>query len=319
MRIIYSIVIPVYNEQEVIRECYHRLTQVMKKTKESYELLFVNDGSSDDTEKILIEICSRDHQVRLINLSRNFGHQLAITAGLDKSEGLATVIIDADLQDPPEIILEMIAKWKEGFEVVYGKREERLGETWFKKTSAKLFYRLLSSLTEVPIPEDVGDFRLLDQKVKDALLQFREHHRFIRGLISWIGFRQTAVNYIRDKRHSGNSKYPFKKMLLFAFDGMISFSSKPLRISIYIGVFLSLISFIYLFVVFFQALFTDSTVPGWASIIGINLFFNGILFLAFGILIEYVRRIFTESKNRPLYIVASEVQTKNSPNGRTPI
>jgi len=299
----YSVIVPMYNEEEVIEHTYERLKLVMDSTNECYELIFVNDGSKDRTVELVSMICDFDPNVRLINFSRNFGHQIAISAGMDYAQGDAIVVIDADLQDPPEVILDMIAKWKEGFEVVYGKRLKRKGETMFKKITAKLFYRTLRSLTNVDIPVDTGDFRLIDRKVCDVLRGLKEKNRFVRGLVSWIGFRQTMVEYEREERFAGETKYPLKKMISFAIDGITSFSYKPLKIATYVGFTLSITSFLYLLVVIFQKLFTGTTIAGWASIVAVNLLFNGIILMLLGIIGEYIGRIYEESKNRPLYIV----------------
>lgn len=310
----YSIIVPMYNEEEVIDHTYNRLKQVMDLTKEPYELVFVNDGSKDRTVDLVSMICECDPNARLINFSRNFGHQIAISAGMDYAQGDAIVVIDADLQDPPEVILDMIAKWKEGYEVVYGKRLKRKGETLFKKMTAKLFYRLLRSMTNVDIPIDTGDFRLIDRKVCDVLRSLKEKNRFVRGLVSWIGFRQTSVEYVREERFAGETKYPLKKMIAFAVDGITSFSYKPLKIATYVGFTLSISSFVYLLVVIFQKLFTGGTVEGWASIVAVNLLFNGIILMLLGVIGEYIGRIYDESKNRPLYIVR-EVQGYPEPKG----
>lgn len=296
-----------FNEEEVIEHTYERLKLVMDHAEEPYELIFVNDGSKDRTVELVSMICDFDPNARLINFSRNFGHQIAISAGMDYAQGDAIVVIDADLQDPPEVILDMIAKWKEGYEVVYGKRLKRKGETVFKKLTAKMFYRTLRSLTNVEIPVDTGDFRLIDRKVCDVLRGLKEKNRFVRGLVSWIGFRQTMVEYEREERFAGETKYPLKKMIAFAIDGITSFSYKPLRIASYIGFALSFTSFLYLLVVIFQKLFTGSTIAGWASIVAVNLLFNGIILMLLGIIGEYIGRIYEESKNRPLYIIR-EVQ-----------
>lgn len=263
MKARYSVIVPMFNEEEVIQHTYERLKKVMDECGDSYELVFVNDGSRDRTAEIMRAISSRDEHVKLIDFSRNFGHQVAITAGMDYAEGQAVVVIDADLQDPPEVILQMIAKWKEGYEVVYAKRLKRHGETFFKKVTAKIFYRLLSSMTSVEIPTDTGDFRLIDRKVCDVLRGLKEKNRYVRGLVSWVGFRQTMVEYVREERFAGETKYPLKKMIRFALDGITSFSHKPLKIASYIGFFLSFSSFIYLFLVLFQRVFTSWTVPGW--------------------------------------------------------
>lgn len=303
-KIKYSVIVPMFNEEEVIEHTYERLKEVMDRTDERYELLFVNDGSKDRTVEIVSMICDFDPNVRLIDFSRNFGHQIAISAGMDYAQGDAVVVIDADLQDPPEVILAMIDKWKEGYEVVYGKRLKRKGETIFKKLSAMFFYRLLRSMTSVDIPVDTGDFRLIDRKVCDVLRGLKEKNRFVRGLISWIGFRQTSVEYVREERFAGETKYPLKKMIRFALDGITSFSYKPLKIATYVGFALSLGSFIYLMIVIIQKLFNIGyPEQGWASIVAVNLFFNGIILVILGVIGEYIGRIYDESKDRPLYII----------------
>jgi glycosyltransferase involved in cell wall biosynthesis len=298
-----SIVVPVYNEEEVVFESYKRLKGVLESLNEPYELIFVNDGSRDATPVILRRICEADATVHLIDFARNFGHQTAITAGMDYASGDAVVVIDADLQDPPEVIPEMIAKWREGFDVVYGKRAERKGETFFKRFTSAAFYRVLQSLTDVDIPVDTGDFRLIDRKVCDALKQIKERNRYVRGLISWLGFRQTGVEFVRDKRFAGETKYPLKKMLRFAFDAITSFSFKPLKLSSYVGVTISLGGFAYLMVVLYLKFFTDRTVTGWASMMAVSLFFNGVVLMMLGIIGEYIGRIYDEAKGRPLYVV----------------
>lgn len=304
----YSIVVPVYNEEEVIHETYRRLTEVMRSTKEAYELLFVNDGSKDRTAEIIKEYSEQDPAVVLLDFARNFGHQIAITAGMDYARGEAVVVIDADLQDPPELILEMIEKWKQGFDVVYAKRTKRKGETYFKKQTAAMFYRFLRAMTDIDIPLDTGDFRLLDRKVCNQMNSIQEKNRFVRGLVSWVGFKQTAVEYERDERLAGESKYPLKKMLKLSMDGITSFSYKPLKLASYAGVTLSGIGFIYLLVVMYLKLFTDSTITGWSSLIVIQLFFSGIILIILGMIGEYIGRIYDETKNRPLYIVREKYQ-----------
>ncbi|PDO10076.1 MAG: glycosyltransferase [Candidatus Reconcilbacillus cellulovorans] len=304
----YSVIVPVYNEEEVIEQTYLRLRDVMNRLGEPYELLFVNDGSRDRSAEILERICRSDPNVRMLDFSRNFGHQIAITAGMDHARGDAVVIIDADLQDPPEIILQMIDKWRQGYDVVYGKRIKRKGETWFKKATAHIFYRLLRSMTSVDIPVDTGDFRLMDRKVVDVMRCLKERNRFVRGLVSWVGFRQTAVEYVREERFAGETKYPLKKMIKFALDAITSFSYKPLRFATYIGFLLSLFSFLYLAVVVVQRLLTRTTAPGWASIVAINLLFNGIVLLMLGVMGEYIGRIYDESKGRPLYVLRRDVR-----------
>lgn len=303
-----------FNEAEVIALTYKQLTDTLQQTGEQYELVFVNDGSRDLTAEIVTKFAKQDKYVKLVNFSRNFGHQIAITAGIEHAQGDALIIIDADLQDPPFVILEMIEKWKEGYEVVYGKRIARKGETWFKKTSAKWFYRILRTMTNVDIPSDTGDFRLIDRKVADALNRLNEKNRFVRGLVSWVGFKHTSVEFLREERAAGETKYPLRKMIGFALDGITSFSYKPLRLASYLGFILSFFSFLYLLVILFQRLFTDTTVPGWTSLIAINLLFNGIILILLGVIGEYIGRIYDESKNRPLYIV-SEVITQQKLTG----
>ncbi|WP_078409442.1 glycosyltransferase family 2 protein [Priestia abyssalis] len=299
----YSIIIPVYNEELVVRETYKRLKAVMEQTDGTYELLFVNDGSKDKTIDILKELSVRDETVKYLDFSRNFGHQIAITAGMDYAAGEAVVIIDADLQDPPELILDMIQKWKEGYEVVYAKRTKRKGETFFKKQTAHLFYRVLRASTEIDIPLDTGDFRLIDRKVCDQLVSMKERSRFVRGLVSWVGFKQTAIEYERDERLAGETKYPLKKMLRFSMDGITSFSYKPLKLASILGVLLSFSSVIWMFIVLYLKLFTDSTVTGWSSLLMTMLFFNGVVLVMLGVIGEYIGRIYDEAKDRPLYIL----------------
>jgi len=308
----YTIIIPVYNEEAVVHETYRRLTQVMESTGEPYELLFVNDGSRDRTAEIIDGLAESDHCVKLLDFSRNFGHQIAITAGMDYARGDAIVIIDADLQDPPELIPLMIDKWKEGYEVVYAKRSKRKGETLFKKWTASLFYRTLRALTEVNIPLDTGDFRLIDRKVCDAMRGIREKNRFVRGLVSWVGFRSTAIEYVREERFAGETKYPLKKMLRFSMDGITSFSHKPLKLATYLGFVISSASFIYLVVSLIQRLFTAGAVAGWVPLIACLLLLDGVILIVLGILGEYVGRIYDETKNRPLYILRNKQEVEDA-------
>lgn len=301
--ILCSVVVPLYNEELVIQETYKRLKKVMDGLNEPYELVFVNDGSRDATARLAREICESDKNVKFIDFSRNFGHQIAITAGMDYAIGESIVVIDADLQDPPEVIPEMIKKWKEGYDVVFGKRIKRQGESFFKKLTAKFFYRFLKSMTEVDIPVDTGDFRLIDRKVCDALKSVNERNRYIRGIISWLGFKQIGVEFVREKRFAGETKYPLKKMLKFAFDAITSFSYKPLKLASYAGTIISILSFLYLLVVLYQRIFIGNTTAGWASTLAVSLFFNGIVLIILGIIGEYIGRIYDEVKGRPLYIV----------------
>lgn len=308
----FSVVIPVFNEEEVLPVTYGRLTEVMERLSVPYELIFVDDGSEDRSPKILDDFAERDSRVRVIHFSRNFGHQAAITAGMDYARGEAIVVIDADLQDPPEVIPEMIAKWQEGYEVVYGKRVVREGETFFKRLTASLFYRFLRKMTDIDIPLDTGDFRLVDRKVAEVMRLLREKNRFVRGLVSWVGFRQTSLDYVRHKRFAGTTKYPLRKMLKLAWDGITSFSNKPLKVSAYLGFVLSLASFVYLLYIVIAKFLGKSTVPGWASIMVINLFFNGVILILLGVMGEYVGRVYDEAKNRPLYIVSRARGFENS-------
>lgn len=302
-----SVVVPMYNEEEVIEVTYGRLKAVLSNLGETYEMIFVNDGSRDRTAAIVKALGEHDRTVKLVDFSRNFGHQIAVTAGMDHASGRCVVLIDADLQDPPEVIVEMVARWREGYDVVYGQRIERKGESWFKKATAALFYRLLRSMTSVSIPVDTGDFRLMDRKVVDALSEMRERSRFIRGMVSWAGFRQSSVEYVREERFAGETKYPLRKMLRLSLDAITSFSTKPLKIAGILGMIMSVIGFIYLFVVLYQHFFTDSTKPGWTSLIAISLLFHGITLVLLGVLGEYIGRTYEEAKRRPLYLVANKV------------
>jgi len=314
-----SVVVPVYNEEEVIYESYTRLKGVMERLDEPYEVIFVNDGSRDATPAIIRGICENDPTIRLIDFARNFGHQTAITAGMDYASGDAVVVIDADLQDPPEVIPEMIAKWREGFDVVYGQRAQRKGETLFKRFTSAAFYRLLQKLTDVDIPVDTGDFRLIDRKVCDALKRVKERNRYVRGIISWLGFRQTGVEFVREKRFAGETKYPLKKMLRFAFDAITSFSYKPLKLATYIGSTVSLGGFAYLLVVIYLKLFTATTITGWASMMAVTLFFNGVVLMMLGIIGEYIGRIYDEAKGRPLYVVREELNFARAETSAKPV
>ena len=303
MNPIYSIVIPAYNEEEVITESYRRISAVMESMDESYELIFVNDGSRDRTAHIIADLLHTDPHVRLINFTRNFGHMPAITAGMEYARGAAVIIIDADMQDPPEALPHMAALWKEGNDVVYGKRKERQGETAFKQWSARCFYRFINSMTPIDMPLDTGEFRLMDRKVVDAVNRLGERHRYIRGLVSWVGFRQVAYEYVREERFAGTTKYPLRVMLSFAMDAITAFSYKPLKLASGLGFFISLCSFVYMLVILWQRLFTDTTVTGWASTMGLILFTQGIVLMILGLMGEYIGRIFEEIKKRPVYIV----------------
>jgi len=307
MMIVFSVVVPCFNEEEVIGETYRRLTAVMQSMGEAYEIVFVNDGSRDNTARIIADFCREDKNLRLIDFSRNFGHMPAISAGMDYARGEAVFVIDADLQDPPEVFPEMVAKWREGYHVVYGQREKREGEGWFKKLSAKIFYRLLRSMTNVDLPVDTGEFRLMDRKVVDTVNRLPEKNRYIRGLVSWVGFKQAPVTYVRQERFAGETKYPLRKMVVFAMDAITAFSYKPLKLATIMGFLMSFASFIYLVVIFYQRFFTDRTIAGWASIIGVLLLTQGIVMMILGLMGEYIGRLYEEVKNRPAYIVREVV------------
>ncbi|HBR03379.1 MAG TPA: glycosyltransferase [Ruminiclostridium sp.] len=303
-KIVCSVIVPMYNEEAVLHETYRRLSNVMEGFGEGYEIIFINDGSRDKTREIISELCGSDPHVKLIDFARNFGHQVAITAGMDYASGECMVIIDGDLQDPPELIPDMVKIWRSGFDVVYGKRKSRQGETFFKKFTAKAFYRILAHMTDVNIPVDTGDFRLIDRKVCEALKQLPERSRYVRGLMSWVGFKQTAIEFERNERFAGETKYPLKKMLKLATDGIMSFSYKPLKLATWLGTIISLLSFIYLIAVLIQKLFfPGSAGAGWTSLIAVSLFLNGITLLILGIIGEYIGRIYDEAKGRPLYVI----------------
>jgi dolichol-phosphate mannosyltransferase len=302
-----SLVVPIYNESEVISSFYDRASAALAALPGcNYEIIFVDDGSRDDSYQQLAAIALRDPRVRLIKFSRNFGHQIAITAGVDHARGDCAVVIDADLQDPPEVIASMIERWQQGFDVVYGVRAERDGETPMKLMTASAFYRVLRRLTNIQIPANVGDFRLMSRRAVDELKQLREKDRFVRGLVSWIGFRQTGVTYSRDKRYAGETKYPYRKMIKFAFDGITSFSTAPLKLATWTGYFTALLAALYLLSVFVQKLL-GFTVEGWATIMVAMLFMGSVQLICLGILGEYLGRIFNEVKPRPMYVIEEVV------------
>ena len=300
---VYSIVIPVLNEEKVLNELYKRLTKVMTDIGESYEIIFINDGSTDNSLKIMKQLQTHDKRIKIIDFSRNFGHQIAITAGIDFTSGDAVITIDADLQDPPEVIPDLIKKWKEGYEVIYGIREKRKGENFFKKITALIFYRLINKMTMINMPPDSGDFRLIDKKVVNNLKNIRENNRYVRGLTYWIGFKQIGVPYERDKRFAGKSKYPIKKLFKLAYDAIFSFSNFPLKIATYFGFIVSFLSFLYLIYALIIKLFTNSVIHGWTSLMISILFLGGVQLICLGIIGEYIARINDEVKKRPLYII----------------
>jgi len=301
-----SLVIPIYCEEDIIPEFYKRAKAVMAALGPRYdhEFLFVNDGSGDRSLELLRGLNGKDPQVKVISLSRNFGHQFAITAGMDCASGAAVVLIDGDLQDPPEVIPEMVRKWEEGFKVVYGVREKRKGENLFKRVTAKVFYRLIRILSETEMPVDAGDFRLMDRKVVDALKSIREENRYLRGLVRWTGFRQTGLPYRRDPRFAGKTKFTVRKMVKFAVDGVLSFSDKPLKITSYLGFLITLVSFAMgLRIIIGKIQNPEVAVSGWTSMILAVLFIGGIQLISLGILGLYLGRQYREVKKRPLYVI----------------
>jgi dolichol-phosphate mannosyltransferase len=304
----YSIVAPIYNEEGNIQKLYDRVSQVMDSTGESWELVTVNDGSRDKSFELLSDLSHKDSRIKVVNFARNFGHQLAVTAGLHNTSGDAMVVIDADLQDPPELILDMIERWKAGYHVVYAVRQERKGESWFKLFTAKLFYRLIYRITDVDIPLDTGDFRLMDRKVVDALNSMPEHNRFLRGLTSWIGFKQTGITYVREAREWGETKYPLKKMVRFAMDAVTGFSYFPLQVMVYVSFVLGALAILAIPIIAILRLILGFQFLGGqvTNIILLLLVGSFQLFFLF-ILGQYVARIYDETRGRPLYIVAEKV------------
>lgn len=300
----YSIVVPVYNEEAALPELVRRLGLLLDRLDGPAETVLVDDGSSDRSYELMAAARDADPRLKILRLSRNFGHQVAVTAGLDVAAGDAVIVMDADLQDPPEVVLEMASRWREGYDVVYAIREERHGETRFKRATAAAFYRIFSGMSEVEVPLDVGDFRLVDRRALDAFRSMRESNRYVRGMFSWIGFRQVGVPYKRDERFAGETKYPFTKMLKFATDGIVSFSAAPLRLALKVGFFVSGLSFLLGVVFLFSKVFGFYSVPGLASIAVFIAFLGGIQLLILGVMGEYIARIHDEVKGRPLYVVS---------------
>ncbi len=303
----FSIIAPCYNEEGNLQELYRRIKEVMEQTGENWELVLINDGSRDRTPELMREFHALDSRVHYIDFARNFGHQIAVTAGIDYAQGEAVIIIDADLQDPPELILEMIQKWREGYQVVYAVRRERKGESFFKLFTAKLFYRLIYRITDVDIPLDTGDFRLMDRKVVDALKQMRERHRFIRGMTSWVGFRQAGVYYDREERFAGETKYPLRRMVKFASDAITGFSFFPLQLATYLGFVIAALSGFGVIGVVFARLFGNQAFFGQATTLVMVLFLGGVQLISLGIIGEYLGRIYDEVKRRPMYVVNEAV------------
>ncbi len=298
-----SLIVPVYNESSNLDLFYERVLKVLKPLNLSYEILFIDDGSKDDSLEKLLEIRGRDSNVKVVQFSRNFGKEIAVSAGLDLAEGKAAIPIDADLQDPPELIPSLIEKWKEGYDVVYAKRTKRMGESWLKRWTASLFYRLIAKMTNIDIPEDAGDYRLLSRAAVEQLKRLRERHRFMKGLFTWVGFKQTAVFFERDPRYSGKTKWNYWKLWNFAIEGITSFSYIPLQAASYLGLLVSVFAFFYgVFIIAFKLLH-GIAVPGYASLMAAVLFLGGIQLLTLGILGEYIGRIYDEVKQRPLYVI----------------
>ena len=299
-----SLLIPAYNEEQVLEKLFPRLNALAESQKDyAFEFLFINDGSKDATLDIIKDYAEKDTRVSYINLSRNFGKEIGMVAGLDHAKGDAVVVIDADLQDPPELIPEMISLWEEGYDDVYAKRRSREGESWLKKFTSKQYYRLLQRVTRVPIQEDTGDFRLLDRRVVEALKQFRESQRNAKAMFSWVGFHKKEILYDRDPRAAGETKWNYVKLIELALDGITSFTTAPLRLSTYAGIIISGLTFIYLVVLVVRTIFFGTDLAGYPSMMAVILFLGGVQLISLGIIGEYVGRIFNETKGRPLYFV----------------
>lgn len=310
MKITYSIIAPIFNEKDNLPELYRRVKEVMDRTRKPWELVLVDDGSTDGSTDLLRGLARKDKRVRPVIFARNFGHQVAVTAGLDYSRGEAVVIIDADLQDPPELILDMAKKWREGYEVVYAVRTEREGESWFKLWTASVFYRLIYRITDVEIPLDTGDFRLLDRKVVNVMKGMRERHRFLRGMSAWVGFRQIGVEYKRAARTAGETKYPFRKMFRLAINAVTGFSYFPLQVATFVGFFSAGIAILAMPVVIYLRASGSQAFFGQATTLLAVLFLGGVQLISLGILGEYIGRLYDEAKGRPLYIVREAPEDK---------
>ena len=300
----FTIIAPIYNELENIPELYPRMREVMDRSGEAWELILVDDGSTDGSTTLIRKLAENDARVRPVIFARNFGHQIAVTAGVDFARGDAVIIIDADLQDPPEVVLELIKKWREGYDVVYAVREERQGESWFKKTTASLFYRLIYRITDVEIPMDTGDFRLMDRKVVDVMKHMREKHRFLRGMSAWVGFKQVGVSYKRQPRFAGETKYPLSKMIKLAINAVTSFSYFPLQLATYMGFIAAGLSVLAIPIIVVLRLTTGTALFGQATTLIVVLFLGGLQLISLGVIGEYIGRVYDEAKGRPLYIVA---------------
>ena len=301
-----SIIVPLYNESEGIKHLFARLIPVLQRLKTSYEIICINDGSQDNTLEKLLEFARQNKAIKIINLSRNFGKEIALTAGIDYAKGAAVIPIDADLQDPPESIEQLVDKWREGYDVVYATRRSRRGETWLKKISAKAFYSTIGKMSRVPIPANTGDFRLLDRRVVEAIKKLPERTRFMKGLFAWVGYKQTSVLFDREPRYSGKTTWNYWKLWNFALDGIISFSFLPLKVWSYVGISISLISLMYALILVVRTLVFGVDVPGYASLMVAILFLGGIQLITLGVLGEYLGRVYEEVKGRPLYFVREE-------------
>ena len=312
-RIRYSFVIPVFNERETLPELHRRLSEVIEQLDGEAELLFVDDCSWDGSYDLLSELGGRDPRVRVIRFARNFGHQVAITAGLDHAAGDAVIVMDADLQDPPEVVPELVARWQEGYEVVYAVRERRSGETWFKRATAAWFYRILRRIAHVDMPLDAGDFRLVDRRAVDVFRSMRERARYVRGMFSWVGFRQIGVPYERSERFAGEPKYSYRKSLTLAVDGLVSFSNAPLRAALVAGFAFSALAFLLGVFALVAKLAGAFVVPGWASILVVVSFLGGVQLTLMGMLGLYVGRIYEEVKERPIYVVRETIGFRDAP------
>ena len=312
-RIRYSFVIPVFNERETLPELHRRLSEVIEQLDGEAELLFVDDCSWDGSYDLLTELGGRDPRVRVIRFARNFGHQVAITAGLDHAAGDAVIVMDADLQDPPEVVPELVARWQEGYEVVYAVRERRSGETWFKRATAAWFYRILRRIAHVDMPLDAGDFRLVDRRAVDVFRSMRERARYVRGMFSWVGFRQIGVPYERSERFAGEPKYSYRKSLTLAVDGLVSFSNAPLRAALVAGFAFSALAFLLGAFALVAKLAGAFVVPGWASILVVVSFLGGVQLTLMGMLGLYVGRIYEEVKERPIYVVRETIGFRDAP------
>ena len=310
--IVLSVVVPVFNEAPGLAALHDRLTSTLERAGLTYEIVLVDDGSRDGSWERMMALAERDPRLVLVRLSRNFGHQIAITAGLDHARGEAVVVMDADLQDPPEVVPKMLERWRAGYDVVYGRRERRLGEGLFKRATAAIFYRVVRRLTAVDIPADTGDFRLMSRRAVEALRSLQEQNRFVRGMVAWVGFRQTAVEYVREARRVGETKYPLRKMVRFAGDAIFSFSHVPLRVATGLGLASSMVAFGYAVYAILARVLGWPTVQGWASLMVAIIFLGGVQLISLGIIGEYIGRIYDEVKARPLYLTQAVVRRKET-------